>query len=253
MILKTGIHNSRNVSGRSSGVEHNLAKVGVEGSNPFARSRNFSPLWGYSSVGRASALQAEGHRFESGYLHHFFHPVYKMTAQDITKYKKIAIVGTSGSGKSTLARLISSKLNINHYELDNIFWLPGWKKEEHSKFINKANKLIQQEKWIICGNCSELKIQNQTDLILWLNYPLHIALYRACKRAVKLIVSGGKHCNGNNETFRRNFLSANSIIYHIIKTHKKRKNRYRNLLSENYNIIEFTSPRQLSNFIKAIS
>ena len=25
-------------SGRSSGVEHNLAKVGVEGSNPFARS-----------------------------------------------------------------------------------------------------------------------------------------------------------------------------------------------------------------------
>ena len=26
-------------SGRSSGVEHNLAKVGVEGSNPFARSR----------------------------------------------------------------------------------------------------------------------------------------------------------------------------------------------------------------------
>jgi hypothetical protein len=28
-------------SGRSSGVEHDLAKVGVEGSNPFARS-NFS-------------------------------------------------------------------------------------------------------------------------------------------------------------------------------------------------------------------
>ena len=28
-----------NSSGRSSGVEHNLAKVGVEGSNPFARSK----------------------------------------------------------------------------------------------------------------------------------------------------------------------------------------------------------------------
>ena len=26
------------MSGRSSGVEHDLAKVGVEGSNPFARS-----------------------------------------------------------------------------------------------------------------------------------------------------------------------------------------------------------------------
>ena len=33
----------RRTSGRSSGVEHNLAKVGVEGSNPFARS-NFLPV-----------------------------------------------------------------------------------------------------------------------------------------------------------------------------------------------------------------
>ena len=36
------------VSGRSSGVEHNLAKVGVEGSNPFARSsfpRKTRVLW----------------------------------------------------------------------------------------------------------------------------------------------------------------------------------------------------------------
>ena len=30
--------------GRSSGVEHNLAKVGVEGSNPFARSINLGLL-----------------------------------------------------------------------------------------------------------------------------------------------------------------------------------------------------------------
>jgi hypothetical protein len=33
------------ISGRSSGVEHNLAKVGVEGSNPFARSSERKVLW----------------------------------------------------------------------------------------------------------------------------------------------------------------------------------------------------------------
>ncbi len=49
-------------SGRSSGVEHNLAKVGVEGSNPFARSRTFSlkalikhGLWAAACYGRAMA------------------------------------------------------------------------------------------------------------------------------------------------------------------------------------------------------
>lgn len=30
----------------------------------------FLIAWGYSSVGRASALHAEGQRFESAYLHH---------------------------------------------------------------------------------------------------------------------------------------------------------------------------------------
>ncbi len=35
--------------GRSSGVEHNLAKVGVEGSNPFARSKVHSGDMGNSS------------------------------------------------------------------------------------------------------------------------------------------------------------------------------------------------------------
>jgi hypothetical protein len=39
-------------SGRSSGVEHNLAKVGVEGSNPFARSsiRSVGTNRGYTAA-----------------------------------------------------------------------------------------------------------------------------------------------------------------------------------------------------------
>jgi hypothetical protein len=48
--------------GCSSGVEHNLAKVGVEGSNPFARSKNLKKMkclpsshkrgWGHSFPGK---------------------------------------------------------------------------------------------------------------------------------------------------------------------------------------------------------
>jgi hypothetical protein len=47
MVPEWGIKNTRSSeSGRSSGVEYNLAKVGVEGSNPFARSKisNHLPL-----------------------------------------------------------------------------------------------------------------------------------------------------------------------------------------------------------------
>ncbi len=44
-------------SGRSSGVEHNLAKVGVEGSNPFARSNVFNDL-GDTAFAAQSGLAA---------------------------------------------------------------------------------------------------------------------------------------------------------------------------------------------------
>ena len=37
--------------GRSSGVEHDLAKVGVEGSNPFARSKLSTKCWPRAAAG----------------------------------------------------------------------------------------------------------------------------------------------------------------------------------------------------------
>ena len=43
--------------GCSSGVEHDLAKVGVEGSNPFARSKNFNYLASFA-CGLAITQQA---------------------------------------------------------------------------------------------------------------------------------------------------------------------------------------------------
>src|SRR3954452_20040267 len=54
-------------SGRSSGVEHNLAKVGVEGSNPFARSKSFKGFPARSDFGlQAACTQSQVHRDRDG-------------------------------------------------------------------------------------------------------------------------------------------------------------------------------------------
>ena len=55
-------------SGRSSGVEHNLAKVGVEGSNPFARSISPGLVFEPSSLCGA-APQAAPRWFEPLRIH----------------------------------------------------------------------------------------------------------------------------------------------------------------------------------------
>ena len=65
----------------------------VIGSIPFSSTNvnKSSLLWGYSSAGRASALQAEGQRFDPVYLHHlcfldFFHKIFDKT---LKKYRQI--------------------------------------------------------------------------------------------------------------------------------------------------------------------
>ena len=61
---------SRSLSGGIAQLgEHLLCKQRVIGSIPFTSTIHIL-MWGYSSVGRASALQAEGHRFDPVYLHH---------------------------------------------------------------------------------------------------------------------------------------------------------------------------------------
>jgi hypothetical protein len=64
----------------------------VIGSIPFSSTNvnKSSLLWGYSSAGRASALQAEGQRFDPVYLHHLsfgFFP--EILDQTFKKYKQI--------------------------------------------------------------------------------------------------------------------------------------------------------------------
>ena len=64
----------------------------VIGSIPFSSTNvnKSSLLWGYSSAGRASALQAEGQRFDPVYLHHLsfsFFP--EILDQSFKKYKQI--------------------------------------------------------------------------------------------------------------------------------------------------------------------
>jgi hypothetical protein len=45
--------------GCSSGVEHNLAKVGVEGSNPFARSNDCDGIFEIKNVGKGRVPDLE--------------------------------------------------------------------------------------------------------------------------------------------------------------------------------------------------
>ncbi len=58
--------------------------------------------------------------------------------------KKILVCGESCSRKSTFGSVLSSKLKINSYDLDEIHWLPGWNVNSSDMFNMKINEIIKK-------------------------------------------------------------------------------------------------------------
>jgi ATPase subunit of ABC transporter with duplicated ATPase domains len=42
--------------------------------------------------------------------------------------RRIAVIGNGGGGKSTLARALGQRLRIPVHEVDEVQWLPGWRR-----------------------------------------------------------------------------------------------------------------------------
>lgn len=106
--------------------------------------------------------------------------------------KKIFIVGAPGSGKTTLAAILSKKLGCPHYDLDDIRYPPGKPKRTDEEAIPIVKKLISKPVWILEGVYLSWLTEclDETDLIIWLDVPFHICLYRITMRYFKNLLKG---------------------------------------------------------------
>ena len=99
---------------------------------------------------------------------------------------KIAIIGNAGSGKSTLALKLHEILGLPLYYLDHYFWLPGWQQVDRATFQHIHHNLCDQPTWIIEGIARKIfdYRAQQADIIIFLDIPTYICLYRVLKRAI---------------------------------------------------------------------
>lgn len=171
--------------------------------------------------------------------------------------KRIVIIGTSCSGKSTLSKRISQNLNIPHYELDNYFWESNWTSIPEDKFIQIVGDFTNKNNWVICGNYSSVRdiIWNKSTDIVWIDYPLYLIFYRAVRRSIIRAYTKEKICNGNVESFKKSFLTKDSIILWVLKTYYKRKKEYKLLLSKvrGKRIHHLKNQNATDEFVKGLS
>jgi adenylate kinase family enzyme len=173
---------------------------------------------------------------------------------------RIIIVGTSGAGKSVLGEQAARKLGVPFLELDAFFWLPGWVQVTDEVFRQKVAEAVAADAWVAGGNFSRAREQiwTRADTLVWLDYPLRLTLWRLFWRTVKRIMTQEDLWQtGNRETWRKQFLSRDSLFLWAIGSHGRYRRQYSELLKypeySHLDVYRFSKPTEASQWLNGLS
>lgn len=97
------------------------------------------------------------------------------------------LLGRAGVGKTSLARALSARTGAPAIILDEI-WQPGWGEAEAPAFRETLRALHAGEAWISDGNFAAVSFDirlPRADLVVWVERPLWICLWRAATRVLR--------------------------------------------------------------------
>ncbi len=173
--------------------------------------------------------------------------------------QRIVIIGTTGSGKSTLALALAGRLNAVVIEPDALYWAANWQPITNTVFQARVVEATTAERWVFAGNYSSVYnlIWARADTLIWLDYPFALVFWRLFRRTVRRIRSQEDLWGtGNVETWRKQFLSADSLFIWLIKTYARRKReipaRLRQPEHAHLTVIRFRSPREADRWLRSI-
>ena len=133
-----------------------------------------------------------------------------------------------------------------------------WMSSERWGSSTAVEERLEGDRWVVDGNYSvvrDIVWPRATDAV-WLNYPFPIVFGRALVRTLRRIVLREELCSGNRESFRKAFLSRESILWWVIKTFNRRRRNYRALFSSgafpNLRLIELRRPRDAGRLLAGL-
>ena len=176
--------------------------------------------------------------------------------------RRIVVVGTSGSGKTTVARQLAAALDVTYVELDALNWEADWvglNEHDPEEFRRRVEEAVRGDAWVVDGNYGivrDLVWPNATALV-WLDYPLRVALWRMAKRTISRTLTKEPLWKGNTESFRKQFFSRESLFLWAIKTNRRRHTTYPAALAQpeyaHLVVLRQRSPRETRAWLERIA
>lgn len=165
---------------------------------------------------------------------------------ELSKAKKISIIGISGSGKSTLAVKLGKILALPVHHIDYYFWQPNWVQRDKQELIKQIDDIIKQDSWIIEGTYKQTLTNRflHSDAVIWLNLSIDLAIQSITERRSQ------EERIGLPEYLTETDMEFNNLINHV-KGYENTINKHITPLVKKYKkkVIELKTHAQIDEFV----
>jgi len=176
------------------------------------------------------------------------------------QFNRFNVIGTSGSGKTTFSKKLAGILDIPYIQMDAIFWGPNWSAPCDEEFLPKVQHALCGDAWVLDGNYTRtIPIKwAEIDCVIWLDYPFWRIMRQAVTRALSRSISKEElwEGTGNRESFRRSFMSKDSIVWYTLQSHAKMRHLIMMLMIDpqhaGIRFVRLTSPKLADTFLKTL-
>lgn len=103
------------------------------------------------------------------------------------------VLGAPGSGKSRLAARIAAASRLDVFELDRLYWLPGWERRPKGEFADLVAVVARAGPTIVVGNYLAWVpplLWPTAAHIIWLDLPRHLTFRRLVSRTLRQTLRG---------------------------------------------------------------
>jgi adenylate kinase family enzyme len=173
----------------------------------------------------------------------------------LTDPRRIAVRGGAGSGKSTFAREVARRLAVPYVELDALHHGPNWREASAEELQTRVRAALDDERgWVVDGNYDGKLgplVLDRAQLIVWLDLPLRVTFPRLLRRTVRRAWRREELWNGNRESFRLAFLSRESILLWLLRTHWSNRREWAPLFSGR-EVARLHSPSEVREFLSRL-